>query len=389
MARTVVHVDMDAFFVSVELLDHPELHGKAVAVGGSADHRGVISAASYPARVFGVHSAQPTRTAMQRCPGLILLPPRHDVYEACSRRLMALLQTVSPVVEPLSIDEAFLDVSGTEAVHGPPEQLARRLHARIHGELRLPVSIGVAANKLVAKIATEQAKPDNVCLVPAGQEAAFLAPLPVRSLWGVGPRTAALLAELGVATVGDITRAGRARLESRLGPRGAEGLLRRARGLDDAPVQPERETHQISQESTFARDHRRPEMLRAALLELSDGVGARLRAAGLTARTIGVKFRYADFTTFSRQTTLPTPTDGNRAIGATAWALFTGAWSGRAVRLLGVAAQQLGTADPQLDLFGASDERQQRLDRAVDAVRRRFGPDSVHRASALPRPPGV
>ncbi len=193
MSRTILHIDLDAFFVSVELLGRPDLRGKPVAVGGRPDQRGVISSASYEARRFGVRSALPTRTAFQLCPDLILLPGRHDIYEQHSRQVMLMLREITPQIEQISIDEAFLDITGTELHYGSPEKLARLLHDRVHDEFGLPCSIGVASNKLVAKIATEQAKPNNIRLVPAGEEAVFLAPLPVRALWGVGPKTAEIL----------------------------------------------------------------------------------------------------------------------------------------------------------------------------------------------------
>ncbi|MFA6108356.1 MAG: DNA polymerase IV [Candidatus Latescibacterota bacterium] len=385
MSRTILHVDLDAFFVSVELLDRPELRGLPVAVGGRPDQRGVIAAASYEARAFGVHSAQPTRTALQLCPTLILLTGRHGVYSQHSERVMALLQEFSPEIEPISIDEAFLDVTGTERLHGPPEQLAWRLHDRIRDEARLPCSIGVASNKLVAKIATERAKPNNVCLVPLGQEAQFLAPLPVRALWGVGPKTAEALAALGIESIGQVVEVPADLLESRLGRHGAEDLIRRAQGLDDSPVESEHAAKQFSQETTFARDVRQATRLRATLLELSDAVGRRLRGAGLSARTVAVKIRYGDYTTFSRQTTLARPTDLDQEIAEVAWGLFSTHWDHRAIRLLGVAGRQLTPTARQLDLFDARDDKLERLDHALDDLRRRYGPEAVRRGSTLDR----
>src|SRR5512143_2380373 len=251
MPRTILHIDLDAFFVSVELLERPDLRGKPVAVGGRPDERGVISSASYEARKFGVRSALPTRAAFQLCPDLILLPGRHALYEQHSRQVMTLLREITPQIEQISIDEAFLDITGTELRHGPPEKLARWLHDRIRDEFGLPCSIGVASNKLVAKIATEQAKPNNIRIVPDGEEAAFLAPLPVRALWGVGPKTAEILKGLGIDTIGQIAQARADVLAYRLGQRGADDLLRRAHGLDDSVVENERAVKQISQETTF------------------------------------------------------------------------------------------------------------------------------------------
>src|SRR5512143_776646 len=235
--RTILHVDLDAFFVSVELLERPDLRGKPLAVGGRADERGVISSASYEARRFGVRSALPTRTAFQLCPELILLPARHEHYEQHSRRIMMMLREITPQIEQISIDEAFLDITGTELHDGSPEKLARLLHDRVRDEFGLPCSIGVASNKLVAKIATEQAKPDNIRIVPAGEEAAFLSPLPVRALWGVGPKTAEILKGLGIETIGQIAQTRSDGLAYRLGRNGADDLLRRASGSDDSPVE--------------------------------------------------------------------------------------------------------------------------------------------------------
>jgi DNA polymerase-4 len=383
----ILHVDLDAFFVSVELLERPDLRGKPVAVGGRAAERGVISSASYEARRFGVRSALPTRTAFQLCPDLILLPGRHDLYAQHSQRVMALLGEMTPQFEQISIDEAFLDITGAELRYGSPERLARQLHDRIGAEFGLPCSIGVASNKLVAKIATEQAKPNNIRVVPAGEEAAFLAPLPVRALWGVGPKTAEILKGLGIETIGQIAQARADVLAYRLGQHGADELLRRARGLDDSPVETDRAIKQISQETTFAKDVADAKRLRATLLELSEGVGLRLREDDLSARTIAIKLRYGDFTTFTRQTTLPQPTNLDQAIFEQAWSLFERHWSKRPVRLIGVAARQLSPSARQLGLFEQRDDRAERLTRTVDDIRHKYGAGSLKRGSTV-RPPG-
>lgn len=386
MSRTILHVDLDAFFVSVELLERPELRGKPVAVGGRPDQRGVISSASYEARKFGVRSALPTRTAFQLCPKLILLPGRHDLYAQHSRRVMAVLHQITPQVEQISIDEAFLDITGTELQYGSPEKLAQHLHERIRVEFGLPCSIGLASNKLVAKIATEKAKPNNICLVAAGAEAAFLAPLPVRALWGVGPKTAEILKQLNIETIGQIAQAQPDVLAYRLGKNGAADLLRRAHGIDESAVADDREVKQISQEVTFAKDVAAVKQLRATLLELSEGVGLRLREDNLSARTIAIKMRYSDFTTFTRQITLPQPTQLDQDIFAEVWSLFEHNWNKRAVRLIGVAARQLSLAARQLDLFEQRDDRVDRLTRTVDEIRHKYGTESLKRGSTL-RPP--
>ncbi len=386
MSRTILHIDLDAFFVSVELLERPDLRGKPVAVGGRSDERGVISSASYEARRFGVRSALPTRTAFQLCPELILLPARHDHYAQHSHRVMAMLREITPQIEQISIDEAFLDITGNELRFGSPEKLARLLHDRVRDEFGLPCSIGLASNKLVAKIATEQAKPNNIRIVPAGEEAEFLAPLPVRALWGVGPKTAEILKGLGIETIGQIAQARADVLAYRLGRNGTDDLVRRARGIDDSPVEDERVVKQISQEVTFTRDIADAGRLRAVLLELSEGVGLRLREDDLSARTIAIKLRYGDFTTFTRQTTLPQPTHLDRDIFEQAWALFERHWNKRAVRLVGVAARQLSPSARQLDLFEQRDDRADRLTRAVDDIRHKYGTESLRRGSTL-RPP--
>jgi DNA polymerase-4 len=381
--RTILHVDLDAFFVSVELLERPDLRGRPVAVGGHPDQRGVIASASYEARKSGVRSALPTRTAFQLCPELILLPGRHDLYEQHSRKVMTMLREITPQIEQISIDEAFLDITGTELRYGSPEQLARNLHDRIRDDFGLPCSIGVASNKLVAKIATEQAKPDNIRSVPAGEEAMFLAPLPVRALWGVGPKTAEILKRLGIETIGQIAQARSDVLAYRLGKNGADDLLRRAHGLDDSPVEDERIVKQISQETTFAKDISDAKRLRATILELSEGVGRRLREDDLSARTIAIKLRYGDFTTFTRQTTLPQPIDLDQDIFEQAWLLFQQHWTKRAIRLIGVAARQLNPAARQLELFEQRDDRAERLTRTVDDIRHKYGAESLKRGSTL------
>ncbi len=383
MSRTILHVDLDAFFVSVELLSRPDLRGKPVAVGGQPDQRGVIASASYEARKFGVRSALPTRTALQLCPELILLRSHHDVYEQHSQRIMAMLHEITPQIEQISIDEAFLDITGTELRYGAPEELARYLHDRVRDDFGLPCSIGVASNKLVAKIATEKAKPNNICLVPIGEEAAFLSLLPVRALWGVGPKTAEVLKALDIETIGQIAQARSETLAYRLGQHNAAELIQRARGIDESPVAGEHIARQISQETTFAKDVRDITVLRATLLELCEGVGRHLREADLSAQTIAIKLRYGDFSTFTRQTTLPQPTNIDQDIFATAWALFENNWNKRAIRLIGVAGRKLSPFAKQLDLFGSQDDRTERLTRAVDEIRHKYGTASLKRGSTL------
>jgi DNA polymerase-4 len=384
--RAIVHMDLDAFFVAVERLDNPGLAGLPVIVGGRPEVRGVVASASYEARRFGVHSAMPTATALRLCPQAVLVPGHRERYVALSRQVMAILGSYTPLLEQVSIDEACLDVTGTEAHFGMPGDLARALQAQIERELRLSASFGVATNKLVAKIASDYRKPHGITVVAPGQEAAFLAPLPLFRLWGAGPVTQRALSRLGAQTIGDVAALPLAELRARFGKQG-EGLWRVAHGLDDSPVTPEHEAKSLSREETFAQDVRDGERLRRELLRQSDAVAAGLRRHNLQGQTVQIKVRYADFSTFTRQATLPEPTDSGPVIYAQALALFESFWHpARAVRLLGVGVSKLGRPARQLRLFEQADERQAHLDAALDRIRARFGSDAIQRASLLRSP---
>jgi DNA polymerase IV len=391
--RTIIHLDLDAFFVAVERLDNPDLIGKPVIVGGRPEERGVVASASYECRRCGVGSAMPTAQALRLCPQAILIAGHRGRYSEMSRLVMRILADYTPELEQLSIDEAFLDMTGTEALFGPPAQLAQTIQRRIDDELKLSSSLGVAANKLVAKIASDYGKPHGITVVPPGTEAAFLAPLPIRRLWGVGRVTAADLGRLGVETVADLTRFSLDELRARFGSHG-EGLWRAARGMDDSPVTAERERKSLSREETFAKDIRDPAVLRRELLRLSDDVAGGLRRHKVQARTVDIKLRYADFTTYTRQATLPESTDTGPVIYAVALALFEAAWDRRPLRLVGVGGSRLCEPVRQLRLFeqaeeapaAARAERQARLDDALDRIRARFGDDAIQRASLLDQP---
>lgn len=381
--RTILHLDLDAFFCSVEELLDPSLAGTAFAVGGRADERGVLSTASYAARKYGVRSAMPTAQALRLCPHLKLLSGNHRVYGEYSRRVMAILAQATPVLEQISIDEAFLDLTGDPL---PGAEIAARLKARIREEVGLPCSLGVASNKLVAKIATNQGKPDGLVVVAPGAEADYLAPLPLDQLWGVGPKTLAVLNQLGLKRIGELAAWPEADLVRRLGEWG-RGLARHARGLDDRPVTNDYEAKSISSETTFARDVTDGEVLRRKLLEFSEEVAASLRREGLAARTVKIKVRWPPFETITRQVTLAQPTDLDRDLFEAAWALFLKVWApGKRVRLIGLGAANLTEAARQLEMFDAgSREKEAKVTRVVDALREKYGWESVKRASLLRR----
>jgi len=340
MSHWIIHADLDAFFASVEQLDNPELRGQPVVVGGPPQSRGVVAAASYEARAFGIHSAMPMVTALRLCPEAVRVSPRFQRYAEISRRVMEIFRRFTPLVEPMSLDEAFLDV--TAAVeHDPDRQsiegIARAIKERVRAEVGLTVSVGAASSRSVAKIASDMDKPDGLVLVPSGTERRFLAPLPVRNLWGVGPKTAERLAEESVTTIGELAERSEEWARGLFGGRGAD-LLRLARGIDDSPVVVEHETKSVSSETTFARDIGDPEALEASLRELARGTTERLQRHGLKGRTVRVKLRLADFTTFTRQTTLAHPTDAFDDIYREAARLLARevAPKGRRFRLLGV-----------------------------------------------------
>jgi DNA polymerase IV len=354
--RVILHLDLDAFFCAVEELYNPELAGKPFAVGARPESRGVVASCSYAARQFGIHSAMPMGRALQLCPRLIIVPTRHGVYRQLSQQVMAILDEVTPLVEKVSIDEAYLDVSDLPE---PPGAIARRLQERIQVELNLPCSIGAASSKLVAKIANDAGKAANrggappraITVVPPGQEAGFLAPLPVQALHGVGPKTAARLAELGVQTIGDLAGVPEFELKQRFGKSGQEMALR-ARGIDDRPVIIEHETKSISQETTFARDISSQETLLKTLGEQSAGVARQLQRSGLCCLTVRIKIRWSDFTTLTRQVSLPQPSDQEGRIYQAAQFLFHKTWPpGRPVRLIGVGASRLRPAVRQYALW--------------------------------------
>jgi DNA polymerase-4 len=381
-ARTVLHVDLDAFFAAVEQRDQPELRGKPVVVGiGGANDRGVVSAASYEARKFGVHSAMPIRTAKRLCPDCIFVPVRGAQYQKVSREVMAILRRFTPLVEPVSIDEAFMDVTASRALFGDGETIARQVKRTIREELQLTASVGVASTKLVAKIGSDLRKPDGLVVVAPGDEATFLAPLPISRLWGVGPSTAAALRDFGVTTIGDLQVLDRSALVRRLGPHGPS-LTARAHGIDPDPVDDPDRAKSIGHEHTFDEDTSDPEVLERTLLAMAEGVSGRLRHAGEKAWTVTVKVRDSSFETLTRQRTLPEPTDMTDPIWQAALDLARPHMRGRKIRLVGVTASNFGGRE-QLGLFEAEDDKRRRVVDAADELRERFGTRAVTRARLL------
>lgn len=385
LTRTILHGDLDAFYASVEQRDHPEYRGKPVIVGGGPHERGVVSAASYEARAFGVRSAMPLRTAGTLCPQGIFVPGDHAAYAAASDAVMALFSARTPLVQPISLDEAFLDVTATLQLFGGAEAIARELKRAVREELGLVLSVGVATNKLCAKIGSDLRKPDGLVIVPPGEEAAFLAPLPLFRLWGVGPKTRGALGDLGMRTIGELAAAHPALLETRFGEHGRR-VWERANGIDGSTVQPQVEAKSVGHEYTFERDTSDAAQIEATLLRLAEGVGRRLRSGNHRARTITLKLRVAPFETRSRQRTLAEPTDDDLRLYETARLLLRAALAadraaGRAapVRLVGVSASGLVSGE-QLGLFESA--RAARLNTALDAVRDRFGDTALDRVSA-------
>ena len=385
--RTILHVDMDAFYAAIEQRDRPELRGRPVVVGADprgGRGRGVVSTASYEARRFGVTSAMPISQAWRLCPDAAYLPVDMEKYSRVSGQVMEILRGFTDQVEPVSIDEAFLDVTGSGRALGPGEQIARRLKDRLRGEIALTASVGVAANKLVAKIASDLRKPDGLVVVPPGTEAAFLAPLPVRRLWGIGPKMEERLLKAGIHTIGQLAQ-GEAVLQRRLGTHGHD-LLRLARGLDERGVEAHAgEAKSVGQEHTYDRDTADRAQHRRTLLGLCDGVARRLREQRLQASTVTLKHRDETFRTVTRATTLAAPTDAGDLIFETAWALLLGLPAGRKVRLLGVYASGFG-AGRQLRLDLTKEPERETADRVRDAVARRFGDGALTRASLLVYP---
>jgi DNA polymerase IV len=380
----IIHVDLDAFFAAVEQRDHPELRGKPVIVGGDAESRGVVSTCSYEARKFGVHSAMPTRTARQLCPDGIFVPVDGAKYQRVSHEVMAVLRHYTPAVEQVSIDEAFLDVAGSEALFGPAPEIARRIKAEVVATTQLTVSVGVATNKLVAKVGSDLRKPDGLVIVEPGDEAAFLAPLEIRRLWGIGPKTAERLHGLGVRTIGELAALPPETLTRALGDHGAT-LHERALGIDFDPVTGGGEAAKsVSHETTFAVDVSDPAEIERTLLALTEGVSARLRAAGIRAGTVAVKIRDAHFRTITRQKHLAEPSDLTDTIWRAALELARPEVQGKKIRLLGVSATQLGQPE-QITMFEVVDQKRRRVVDATDAVRKRFGDRAVTRASLLHR----
>lgn len=381
--RTILHVDLDAFFASVEQRDNPELRGRPVIVGGPGGEyaRGVVSAASYEARVFGVHSAMSLREAYRRCPQGVFLPVNGRRYQAASRDVMDVLRRFTPVVEPISIDEAFLDVTGSAALFGDGASIARQIKDAVRDEVQLTVSVGVARTKLVAKIASDLRKPDGLVVVPPGEEAAFLAPLPISRLWGVGEKTAVALAEYSVRTIGDLAALPPDLIERRFGKHGAS-LVSRAHGLDADPVHEGDPAKSVGHEHTFDVDTSDPEVIERTLLAMADGVAGRLRSAGVKAGTVTVKIRDSRFHTITRQRTLVEPTDLTEPIFRAALELARPEVRGMRVRLLGVSASNLGERE-QLSLFPPAEPRRRKAIEAADTLRRRYGERAVTRARLL------
>lgn len=390
----ILHVDMDAFFAAVELRRRPDLVGQPVVVGGTGD-RGVVAAASYEARAHGIHSAMPAARARRLCPHAVFLPGDHAHYAEVSRRVMELFGAVTPLVEPISLDEAFLDVGGVRRLHGPAPAIAERLRSQVWEAEALTCAVGVARVKFLAKLASQAAKPratrhgirpgPGVVVVEPGRELAFLHPLPVQALWGVGPATLGRLQRLGVRTVGDLAALPVDAVVTSLGRAQGRHLHALANAVDPRAVEPDQVSKSVGHEETFARDHHRAETLRIELLRMADAVASRLRGAGLSGRTVTLKVRFGDFSTITRSVTLPGPTDSARQLDRAGRDLLAGVDPSAGVRLLGLSVSHLddGTVRQLTfdDVAGEEPPGWTRAEAAVDAIRARFGAGSVGPAS--------
>ncbi len=399
MPRTILHLDLDAFDCSVEETQNPELIGKPFAVGGKPNERGVVASCSYAARAVGVRSAMPMSRALQLCRELLIVPGRHSLYEEYSKSVMEKLRDLTPLVEQISIDEAFLDISD---IREDPARLALDLQADIRVDLQLPSSVGIASNKLVAKIATEVGKksslsgvtsalrgaqskgvnvgpPFGFTVVPAGDEANFLAPLPADMLWGVGPKTSARLTELGIYTIGDIANWPEKELVNLFGENGRD-LWHHAQGIDNRPIVTEYETKSVSQETTFNVDVRDEQTLEKTLREQSRDVARQLRKNDLAGKTVKLKIRWSDFTTLSRQTTLPTSTDNEDEIFHAAVKLMKAVRKpNQAVRLIGVGVSGIGAPVRQLSLWDEGGEKSRKVQEVVDQLQEKYGRGVIHK----------
>lgn len=386
VAPAIIHVDMDAFYASIEQRDHPELRGKPVIVGGSSGNRGVVSAASYEARVFGVRSAMPSVTARRLCPQAIFLPVRMRHYAQISKQIREIFFSFTPLVEPLSLDEAFLDVRGCEGLFGPPPAIGRQIKERIWQETRLVASVGIAPNKFLAKLASDHGKPNGFVVLHDNEIHAFLDPLPVGRLWGVGAKGEERLHRLGLRTVGQLAGLSEEILAAQFGDVGRH-LWQLAHGMDGRDVVPDREAKSISTETTFAVDVGDRELLRIWLLDLVDHLGTRLRRADVRARTLEMKLRSSDFHTVNRRQALPEPTNHTDLLWREAARLFEKSLKPELLplRLLGVGASKLIRAHAiQPSLFDAQgNAKRTAIDQTVDGIRGRFGTDAIRRGSML------
>lgn len=384
MTRRIMHIDLDAFFVSVEQVRHPELKGKPVVVGGRPDRRGVVAAASYEARTFGLHSGMPLATASRLCPQAIFIEGSFSIYRDFSQRFMAILAEFSPDMEPMGLDEAYLDVTGFESIHDSIRQMAAKIKQRIKNELGICASVGIAGGKVVAKVASELSKPDGLVEVPAGQESNFLAPLPVGDLPGIGQKSEVLLKTLGAKTIGQLAALPVSVLESHFGIFGRV-MRDHAMGIDSRKVEPPGEAKSISRETTFGKDTRQTSLITATLRYLGERVGSQLRQQGKRARCVSIKLRYADFTTITHQQTLRQASDADQVIFDTGCKLLEKELSKdkRAVRLIGIGVSNLVETGHQLDMLDSARLRLERLNATIDRIRKKYGFTAIQTGRTL------
>jgi DNA polymerase-4 len=378
----IMHIDLDAFFVSVEQAENPELKGKPVVVGGRPDQRGVVASASYEARTFGLHAGMPLTTASRLCPQAIFIQGSFTKYRQASQRFMAILADFSPYLEPVGLDEAYLDVTGFESLYGSIHHMAVAIKKRIKDELGLCASIGIANCKVVAKVASELSKPDGLIEVAAGQEHPFLSPLPITRLPGIGKKTERILNGLGINTIAQLSTMPLSALKTHFGAFG-EILWRYSRGIDDRKVAPPAEAKSISRETTFGKDTKDHSLLKATLRYLGERVGSQLRQQGKQARCVTLKLRYANFTTITRRHTLKQSSDSDQTIFNTGVGLLNQALSQQKVRLIGIGVSNLTEPGRQLDMLDLSAQRLEQLNRAIDRIRKKYGFTAIQTGRTL------